>query len=215
MYVICPGKVFRTDELDATHTPVFHQVEGLAVDEGLTMAHLKGTLDHVRRTSCSATGIGDPAAPVVLPVHRAQRRAGPAVLRLPRRGDPACRTCGGTGWIEWGGCGMVNPQRAAACGVDPDRYSGFAFGMGIERTPDAAARRRGHARHRRGRRPVQPALRDGDLMRAPDVLAARATPTWPGGATGRDVAAAWSGSASRRRGSTAATSPARWSSAGC
>ena len=134
-YVICPGKVFRTDELDATHTPVFHQVEGLAVDEGLTMAHLKGTLDHfaardVRRRD------GDPAAAVVLPVHRAERRAGPALLRLPRRGPvpagPAAAPAGSSGAAAaWSTRNVLR-----ACGVDPDRYSGFAFGMGIERTPD-------------------------------------------------------------------------------
>ena len=84
IYVVCPGKVFRTDELDATHTPVFHQLEGLVVDEGITMAHLKGTLDHMAQ-AMFGPGIEHPAAPVLLPVHRAERRDGPDVLRLPRR----------------------------------------------------------------------------------------------------------------------------------
>ena len=123
IYVVAPGRVFRTDELDATHTPVFHQVEGLAVDEGITMAHLKGTLDHFA-AACSARARATRAAAVVLPVHRAERRDRPALLRLPRRAAGAaptpCRTCGGEGWIEWGGCGMVNPRVLRACGVDPD-----------------------------------------------------------------------------------------------
>jgi phenylalanyl-tRNA synthetase alpha chain len=131
-YVVCPGKVFRTDELDATHSPVFHQVEGLAVDEGLSMVHLKGTLDHFaremfgERTSTrwrpSYFPFTEPSAEVDLQ------------CVVCRGGDPACRTCGGTGWIEWGGCGMVHPNVLRSCGVDPDRYSGFAFGMGIDRT---------------------------------------------------------------------------------
>ena len=123
LYVVCPGKVFRTDELDATHTPVFHQVEGLAVDRGLTMAHLKGTLEHFAQAMFGADArirlrpsyfpFTEPSAE--MDVWFAQRR-------------------GGAGWVEWGGCGMVNPNVLRACGVDPDTYSGFAFGMGIERT---------------------------------------------------------------------------------
>ena len=84
IYVICPGRVYRTDELDATHTPVFHQVEGLVVDEGITMADLKGTLDHFAAGHVRCRP-GDAPAPQLLPVHRAQRRGRPAVLRLPRR----------------------------------------------------------------------------------------------------------------------------------
>ena len=127
-YVICPGKVFRTDELDATHTPVFHQIEGLAVDKGLTMAHLKGTLEHWAHDV--RPGHHAAPAPVVLPVHRAQS---PSRIVLRLQGTDGC-TCGGSGWIEWGGCGMVHPNVLRACGVDPDVYSGFAFGMGVERT---------------------------------------------------------------------------------
>ncbi|MDC7122999.1 phenylalanine--tRNA ligase subunit alpha [Cellulomonas fimi] len=123
VYIACPGKVFRTDALDATHTPVFHQVEGLAVDKGLTMAHLKGTLDHFARA------IFGPEArtrlrPSFFPFTEPSAEMD---LWFPQKK-------GGPGWIEWGGCGMVNPNVLRACGVDPDVYSGFAFGMGIERT---------------------------------------------------------------------------------
>lgn len=123
LYIACPGRVFRTDELDATHTPVFHQVEGLAIDKGLTMAHLRGTLDHL-----------------------AQQLFGPDTHTRMRTNyfpftEPSAEVDvwfpnkkGGAGWIEWGGCGMVNPAVLRAVGVDPEEYSGFAFGMGLERT---------------------------------------------------------------------------------
>ena len=120
IYVICPGKVFRTDELDATHTPVFHQVEGLAVDEGLTMAHLKGTLDHFV-AELFGEGIETRLRPSYFPFTEPSAEMDLPLLRLPGRGRPACRTCGGTGWIEWGGCGMVNPQRAAGLRRRPRR----------------------------------------------------------------------------------------------
>ena len=84
VYVVCPGRVYRTDELDATHTPVFHQIELLAVDEGLTMADLKGTLDHMVQALFGAD-MQHPAAAELLPVHRAVRRDGHGLLRLPRR----------------------------------------------------------------------------------------------------------------------------------
>ena len=111
IYVICPGRVFRTDPFDATHSPMFHQVEGLVVDEGITMANLKGTLDHFAQ-QLFGEGVVDPVPSVLLPVHRAVRRGRFAVLRLPWRGRPStsCRTCRGEGWIEWGGCGVVNPR---------------------------------------------------------------------------------------------------------
>jgi phenylalanyl-tRNA synthetase alpha chain len=137
IYVICPGRVYRTDELDATHTPVFHQVEGLVVDEGITMGDLKGTLDHfasamfgagiVTRLRPSYFPFTEPSAEVDLQCF---------VCRGASVGDPhrPCRTCSSEGWIEWGGCGMVNPRVLAACGIDTQRYTGFAFGMGIERT---------------------------------------------------------------------------------
>jgi phenylalanyl-tRNA synthetase alpha chain len=137
IYVICPGKTFRTDELDATHSPVFHQVEGLVVDEGITMAHLKGTLDHMAQ-AFFGPGIVTRLRPSYFPF--TEPSAEPDLLCFVCRGESVgnpdwnCRTCDSEGWIEWGGCGMVNPRVLRACGIDPDRYSGFAFGMGIERT---------------------------------------------------------------------------------
>ena len=123
VYVVCPGRTFRTDELDATHTPVFHQVEGLAVDEGITMAHLKGTLDSFARSMFGPTS---------------RTRLRPSYFPFT---EPSAEVDvwfpekkGGAGWVEWGGCGMVNPNVLRACGVDPEGYSGFAFGMGLERT---------------------------------------------------------------------------------
>ncbi|MBD3688959.1 phenylalanine--tRNA ligase subunit alpha [Nanchangia anserum] len=123
VYIACPGKVFRSDELDQTHTPVFHQVEGLAVDKGLTMAHLKGTLDHFARSMFGP---------------QARTRLRPSFFPFT---EPSAemdlwfpQKKGGPGWIEWGGCGMVNRNVLRACGIDPDVYQGFAFGMGIERT---------------------------------------------------------------------------------
>jgi phenylalanyl-tRNA synthetase alpha chain len=132
VYVVCPGKTFRTDDLDATHTPVFHQVEGLAVDEGLTMAHLKGTLDHFA-SSMFGAGVTTRLRPSFFPFTEPSAEVDLRCF-VCRGEDPDCRTCKGTGWIEWGGCGMVNPNVLRACGVDPERYSGFAFGMGLERT---------------------------------------------------------------------------------
>jgi phenylalanyl-tRNA synthetase alpha chain len=123
VYIACPGKTFRTDELDATHTPVFHQFEGLAVDKGLTMAHLKGTLDHFARAVFgpeARTRLRPSFFPFTEPSAEMD-------LWFPQKK-------GGPGWVEWGGCGMVNPNVLRACGVDPEVYSGFAFGMGIERT---------------------------------------------------------------------------------
>jgi phenylalanyl-tRNA synthetase alpha chain len=131
-YVICPGRTYRTDELDATHTPVFRQVEGLAVDEGLTMAHLKGTLD-VFAKAMFGEGVRTRLRPSYFPF--TEPSAEPDLTCWICDGaDPDCRTCGGEGWVEWGGCGMVHPVVLASCGLDPDRYSGFAFGMGLERT---------------------------------------------------------------------------------
>ncbi|MGY0066282.1 phenylalanine--tRNA ligase subunit alpha [Streptomyces sp. QTS137] len=136
VYVICPGRVYRTDELDATHTPVFHQVELLAVDEGLTMADLKGTLDHMVQ-SLFGEGMKTRLRPNFFPF--TEPSAEMDMLCYVCKGesvgntDRPCRTCSSEGWIELGGCGMVNPRVLTACGVDPERYSGFAFGFGIER----------------------------------------------------------------------------------
>ena len=118
IYVICPGRTFRADELDATHTPVFHQVEGLVVDKGITMAHLKVTLDLFARKM-----FGDEAI----------TRLRPSFFPFTEPSAEVDVFFNGR-WIEWGGCGMVNPKVLTACGVDTDIFSGFAFGMGLERT---------------------------------------------------------------------------------
>jgi len=123
IYVLCPGRVFRTDELDATHTPVFHQVEGLAIDKGLSMADLRGTLEHFAR---------------IMFGEEAKIRLRPSFFPFTEPSaeldvwHPGAK--GGARWVEWGGCGMVNPNVLIASGIDPEVYSGFAFGMGIERT---------------------------------------------------------------------------------
>jgi len=135
IYVICPGRTYRTDELDATHTPVFHQVEGLAVDRGLTMAHLKGTLDRFA-AAMFGDGITTRFRPSYFPFTEPSAEVD-LVCFVCRGVEPeveSCRTCGGEGWIEWGGCGVVNPRVLVASGVDPETYSGFAFGMGVDRT---------------------------------------------------------------------------------
>jgi phenylalanyl-tRNA synthetase alpha chain len=135
IYVVCPGRTFRTDELDATHSPVFHQVEGLAIDERLSMAHLKGTLDHFAEAMFGA-GITTRFRPSYFPFTEPSAEVDLIcfVCRNQRPAVESCRTCRGEGWIEWGGCGVVNPRVLVACGVDPQRWSGFAFGMGLERT---------------------------------------------------------------------------------
>jgi len=137
IYVVAPGKVFRTDELDATHTPVFHQIEALAVDRGLTMAHLRGTLDHFVRVMFgegTRTRVRASYFPFTEPSMETDFECF-ACHGSGRADDDsaACRTCGGSGWIELGGSGMVNRKVLTACGIDPDVYTGFAFGLGIER----------------------------------------------------------------------------------
>jgi phenylalanyl-tRNA synthetase alpha chain len=122
IYILAPGKVFRTDELDATHTPVFHQFEGLAIDKGLTMADLVGTLEHFTRQL-----FGEEAKVRLRPNYFPFTEPS-AELDIWHPGAK-----GGPRWIEWGGCGMVNPNVLRATGIDPEVYSGFAFGMGIER----------------------------------------------------------------------------------
>lgn len=123
LYIACPGRVFRTDELDATHTPVFHQCEALAVDKNLTMADLKGTLDALAKAMFGP---------------EAKTRLRPSYFPFT---EPSAEMDlwfpdkkGGPGWIEWGGCGMVNPNVLRSAGIDPDEYTGFALGVGIERT---------------------------------------------------------------------------------
>jgi len=137
IYVVCPGRVLRTDEFDATHSPMFHQVEGLVVDEGITMAHLKGTLDHFA-TTMFGEGITTRFRPSYFPFTEPSAEVDLVCFvcrgaRVDEHGS-TCRTCKGEGWIEWGGCGVVNPRVLIACGVDTERYTGFAFGMGIDRT---------------------------------------------------------------------------------
>jgi phenylalanyl-tRNA synthetase alpha chain len=123
VYVVSPGRVYRTDELDATHTPVFHQIEGIAIDKGLTMANLRGTLEHLARAMFGTD---------------AKIRLRPNYFPFT---EPSAEmdvwqpnAKGGARWVEWGGCGMVNSNVLRAAGIDPDEYQGFAFGMGIERT---------------------------------------------------------------------------------
>jgi phenylalanyl-tRNA synthetase alpha chain len=136
LYVVSPGKCFRSDALDATHSPVFHQIEGLAVDEGLTMADLRGAItafveamfgEGLRtRLRPDYFPFTEPSADVSMECHVCRGES-------TKPGAPPCRVCKSQGWIEIAGCGMVNPRVLIACGIDPDRYSGFAFGLGIER----------------------------------------------------------------------------------
>lgn len=132
IYVICPGRTFRSDELDATHTPVFNQVEGLVIDRNITMAHLKGTLDYFA-TQMFGEGITTRLRPSFFPF--TEPSAEVDIRCFVCRGEAKeCRTCKGEGWVEWGGCGMVNPKVLIASGIDTEEFSGFAFGMGLERT---------------------------------------------------------------------------------
>ena len=118
IYVICPGRTYRSDELDATHTPVFSQVEGLVIDEGITMADLKGTLQHFAKSIFGEEVV---------------TRLRPSFFPFTEPSAEVDVFFNGR-WIEWGGCGMVNPRVLENCGVDVSRYTGFAFGMGLERT---------------------------------------------------------------------------------
>lgn len=123
LYTVCPGKVFRSDALDATHTPVFHQIEGLAVDRDITMADLKGVLDALAR-ALFGPDVKTRLRPSFFPFTEPSAEMD---FWFPQKK-------GGPGWIEWGGCGMVDPSVLVANGVDPEEYTGFAFGMGLERT---------------------------------------------------------------------------------
>jgi phenylalanyl-tRNA synthetase alpha chain len=136
LYVVSPGKVYRNEALDATHLPVFYQIEGLAVDEGLTMADLRGAIQAFvdalfgaglrTRLRPDYFPFTEPSADVSMECHVCR---GESV----KPGAEPCRVCRSQGWIEIAGCGMVNPRVLVACGIDPDRYSGYAFGLGIER----------------------------------------------------------------------------------
>lgn len=133
--ILAPGRVFRRDTPDMTHTPMFHQLEGLCVDKGITMAHLKGTVtewlkrmygpDTVTRFRPSYFPFTEPSAEFDFSCFKC---GGTGVFESDR-----CRPCKGSGWIELGGSGMVHPNVLRACGVDPTVYSGFAFGFGLER----------------------------------------------------------------------------------
>ena len=137
LFVVSPGRCYRADALDATHSPVFHQIEGLAVDEGLTMADLRGAIQSFvdamfgeglrTRFRPDFFPFTEPSADVSMECHICRGASA-------RPGGEPCRVCRSQGWIEIAGCGMVNPRVLIACGIDPDRYSGFAFGLGIERT---------------------------------------------------------------------------------
>jgi phenylalanyl-tRNA synthetase alpha chain len=136
-YVVSPGRVYRQEALDATHSPVFHQVEGLAVDEGLTMADLRGTLD-LFAESMFGPGIRTRLRPDHYPF--TEPSADVDLLcwichgTSSQPGSEFCSTCRREGWVEWGGSGMMHPVVLASAGVDPERYTGFAFGIGLERT---------------------------------------------------------------------------------
>lgn len=127
--VIAPGRVYRSDAVDATHSPVFHQIEGLVVDKGITMADLKGTLEiFVKKL------YGEDSVVRFRPHHFpfTEPSAELDIQCFSCHGE-GCRLCKGEGWIEILGCGMVHPKVLSTCGIDPEEYSGFAFGMGLER----------------------------------------------------------------------------------
>ena len=137
LHMVAIGRTFRTDALDATHTPVFNQIEGLVVDEGIGMADLKGTLDYFVQEMFGAD-LKSRLRPNYFPFTEpsAELDMQCFVCHGSSVGDPdnPCRTCSSEGWIELGGCGVVNPRVLVSVGIDPERYSGFAFGIGLERT---------------------------------------------------------------------------------
>ena len=127
--IICPGKVYRSDSIDATHSPVFHQVEGLVVDKNISMTDLKGTLEMFAK-KC----LGEKTKLKFRPHHFPFTEPSAEVdVSCFVCGGKGCRVCKGEGWIELLGCGMVHPNVLRNCGIDPEEYSGFAFGFGVER----------------------------------------------------------------------------------
>jgi phenylalanyl-tRNA synthetase alpha chain len=127
--IIAPGRCFRNDEIDATHSPMFHQIEGLVVDKDITMADLKGTLDMFAKRlfgSQTRTKFRPHYFPFTEP-------SGEVDVSCFKCGGEGCRFCKGSGWIEILGCGMVHPNVLSECGIDPEVYTGFAFGMGLDR----------------------------------------------------------------------------------
>ena len=127
--VICPGKVHRNDAPDATHSPVFHQLEGLCVDTNITLADLKGTLDHAMKAMFGSS-VKTSFRPSFFPFTEPSLEVS---ISCPFCGEKGCGKCKGSGWIELLGSGMVDPAVFGFVGYDPEKYSGFAFGMGIER----------------------------------------------------------------------------------
>ena len=127
--IICPGRVYRADEADASHSPVFHQMEGLVIDEGIRMSDLKGTLDEFARRMFHE-GISTRFRPSFFPFTEPSTEVD---LTCANCGGTGCKMCKGTGWSEVLGAGMVNPAVLEMCGIDSKKYTGFAFGMGIER----------------------------------------------------------------------------------
>ena len=127
--IVCPGRVFRADEMDATHSPVFHQIEGLVIDKDVTMGDLKGTLDAFAKR-LYGDDIDVRFRPSFVPFTEPSAEVDLTCFNCHGKG---CRVCKGTGWIEVLGCGMVNPKVLEMCGIDSSVYSGFAFGIGLER----------------------------------------------------------------------------------
>ena len=127
--IISPGRVYRSDAIDATHSPVFHQMEGLVIDKGITMSDLKGTMDMFAKKL-----FGEQTKTKFRP-HQFYFTEPSAEMDVTcfKCGGVGCRVCSNTGWIEILGCGMVHPNVLRLCGIDPDVYSGFAFGMGLDR----------------------------------------------------------------------------------
>ena len=127
--IACPGRVFRADEVDATHSPVFHQIEGLVIDKDVNMGDLKGTLDALFK-KLYGDDMETRFRPSFFPFTEPSAEVDLTCIACHGKG---CRVCKGTGWIEVLGCGMVNPKVLEMCGIDPKEYSGFAFGIGLER----------------------------------------------------------------------------------
>ena len=127
--IICPGAVYRSDTLDATHSPVFHQIEGLVVDKNIKMSDLKGTLEMFAK-NCLGPNTKIRFRPHHFPFTEPSAEADVSCFVC---GGKGCRVCKGEGWIELLGCGMVHPNVLKNCGIDPEEYSGFAFGFGVER----------------------------------------------------------------------------------
>ena len=127
--IVCPGRVFRADEMDATHSPVFHQIEGLVIDKNISMGDLKGTLDAFAKR-LYGDDIEVRFRPSFFPFTEPSAEVDLTCFNCHGKG---CKVCKGTGWIEVLGCGMVNPKVLEMCGIDSKVYSGFAFGIGLER----------------------------------------------------------------------------------